>query len=295
MWKTGSLFSAGVLAATLFASAGVPALAAGFETVAQAAPPSATSQGAAAQTSPRTPSPPNATVYFVDLKDGARIPPDVHIRVGLTNMGVAPASVAFPDTGHHHIIVDAPLPPFDEPIPSDDNHIHLGGGQTETDLTLSPGPHTLQLLLGDKDHVPHDPPVYSALIHVTVARPRTPSLPNAEVYFIAPKDGDVIPATSVIRFGLRGMGVAPASVARSNTGQHNLVVDADTPDPDAEILKDEKHLNFDAGETETGIALSPGQHSLQLVFTDHKHLSFDPPLTSKRITVTVSGRAKAEP
>src|SRR5262245_27551886 len=73
---------------------------------------------------------------------------------GLRNMGVAPAGVDITNTGHHHLIVDADLPPFDEPIPTDDHHIHFGKGQTETMLTLTNGKHTLQLILGDKDHIP---------------------------------------------------------------------------------------------------------------------------------------------
>jgi hypothetical protein len=83
-------------------------------------------------------------------------------------MGVAPAGVAFEATGHHHLIVDAPLPPPDQPIPNDAKHLHFGKGQTETSLALPPGPHTLQLLLGDLNHVPHDPPVASEPITITV-------------------------------------------------------------------------------------------------------------------------------
>jgi hypothetical protein len=71
-------------------------------------------------------------------------------------------------TGHHHLIIDAPLPAMDDPIPADDNHKHFGGGQTETTIELPPGEHTLQLLLGDLNHVPHDPPVISDRITITV-------------------------------------------------------------------------------------------------------------------------------
>jgi hypothetical protein len=87
---------------------------------------------------------------------------------GLRNMGVAPAGVDAPNTGHHHLIIDADLPPFDEPIPSDEHHLHFGKGQTETMVTLPPGKHTLQLLMGDKDHIPFNPPLYSKKITITV-------------------------------------------------------------------------------------------------------------------------------
>src|SRR6202166_667600 len=116
-----------------------------------------------------TASPPGASAYFVDLKDGATIGPNTTIHFGLHGMGVAPAGSDKANSGNHHLLIDADLPPLDQPIPNDENHIHFGAGQTEVDLTLAPGPHTLQRLLGDKNHVPHSPPVMSPGIHVTVA------------------------------------------------------------------------------------------------------------------------------
>jgi len=108
-------------------------------------------------------------VYFSDLKDGATIPPKATIRFGLKEMGVAPAGSDRPNSGHHHLLIDTELPALDKPIPNDFNHLHFGTGQTEAQVTLKPGPHTLQLLLGDKDHIPHNPPVMSARIRVVVA------------------------------------------------------------------------------------------------------------------------------
>ncbi|EWY37992.1 twin-arginine translocation pathway signal [Skermanella stibiiresistens SB22] len=90
------------------------------------------------------------------------------VRMGLQNYGVAPAGVRREGTGHHHLIIDSELPPLDEPIPNDRNHLHFGGGQTEARVELPPGQHTLQMLLGDADHVPHDPPVTSSKITITV-------------------------------------------------------------------------------------------------------------------------------
>ena len=125
-----------------------------------------------AQTGGPTPSPPGAKEEFVDLKDGAVIGPKTTIHFGLHGMGVAPAGTKKANTGHHHLLIDTDLPPLDKPIPNDENHLHFGGGQTEVELSLPPGPHTLQLLLGDADHIPHTPPVYSEKIHVTVDSPR---------------------------------------------------------------------------------------------------------------------------
>lgn len=117
---------------------------------------------------PRAASPEGAKLYFISPKDGKTISGKVTVRFGLIGMGVAPAGVANPGTGHHHLIVDAPLPAMDQPIPKDDKHLHFGNGQTETTLELAPGKHTLQLVLADANHVPHAPPVISKQIHITV-------------------------------------------------------------------------------------------------------------------------------
>lgn len=107
-------------------------------------------------------------LYFITPEDGAVLESPVKVKFGLRGMGVAPAGVDVDNTGHHHLLVDTDLPSLDKPIPSDENHIHFGGGQTETALELEPGRHTLQLLLGDHTHVPHDPPIASKKITITV-------------------------------------------------------------------------------------------------------------------------------
>jgi peptidoglycan hydrolase-like protein with peptidoglycan-binding domain len=116
----------------------------------------------------RRPSPVGAKVYIENIVDGQHIPSQTIVRFGLQKMDIAPAGTEKPNTGHHHLIVDAPLPPLDRPIPNDFNHLHFGAGQTEARLTLSPGRHTLQLLLGDDNHLPHDPPILSQPIKVVV-------------------------------------------------------------------------------------------------------------------------------
>src|SRR6476661_9522702 len=115
-----------------------------------------------------SPSPAGAEVYFIDLKDGATVPATLKIYFGLRNMGVAPAGSDRENSGHHHLLIDTELPPLDQPIPNDFNHLHFGAGQTEAEVILKPGTHTLQLLLGDKDHIPHNPPVMSPRIRVVV-------------------------------------------------------------------------------------------------------------------------------
>jgi hypothetical protein len=115
----------------------------------------------------RLSAPPGAKVYIIWPLNGQVVSGGFWLRMGLSNMGVAPAGVDRPNTGHHHLIIDAPLPPVDEPIPSDANHLHFGAGQTEARIELPPGRHTLQLLLGDKDHMSFDPPIVSTQITLT--------------------------------------------------------------------------------------------------------------------------------
>jgi len=115
------------------------------------------------------PAPPGARVYIVWPGNGTVINGGKFwVRMGLQNMGIAPAGVRRDNTGHHHLLIDVDLPPMDEPIPNNKNHLHFGGGQTEARIELPPGKHTLQLLLGDADHVPFDPPVYSEKVTITV-------------------------------------------------------------------------------------------------------------------------------
>lgn len=116
----------------------------------------------------RTPAPDGAAVYLISPSDGDHVKSPVTVRFGLRGMGVAPAGVEKPKAGHHHLLIDVPLPDLDAPVPADDHHLHFGGGQTEAVVELAPGTHTLQLLLGDYRHVPHDPPVVSEKITIVV-------------------------------------------------------------------------------------------------------------------------------
>jgi len=118
-----------------------------------------------------TKSPAGARVYFIGLENGVKVKSPLTLRFGLSGMGVAPAGVEKEATGHHHLLVDAaPLGPADlaAPLPADEHHLHFGKGQTETTLKLAPGRHTLQLVLGDHNHIPLDPSVASDVVTVDV-------------------------------------------------------------------------------------------------------------------------------
>ena len=116
----------------------------------------------------RTAAPKDVHLYIGWPNDGETVKGRFKVWFGLRNFGVAPAGVRKDNTGHHHLLVDADLPPMDEPIPNNRNSIHFGKGQTETYLELPPGRHTLQLLMGDAEHIPHDPPILSKKITITV-------------------------------------------------------------------------------------------------------------------------------
>ena len=119
----------------------------------------------------KTPRPEDAKLYIISPADGATVGKTFTIQFGLKGMGVAPAGIYMGNempTGHHHLLVDVKEVDLKIPVMKDENHIHFGGGQTETELTLEPGEHTLQLLLGDHAHMPHMPPLLSETITVTV-------------------------------------------------------------------------------------------------------------------------------
>jgi len=117
---------------------------------------------------PKSPSAEGATVFFLSPADGDTVSSPFAVEFGVGAMDIVRAGDNTPNTGHHHILIDAGLPGMDMPIPADGNHVHFGDGSSMTELTLEPGEHTLQLLLGDHLHIPHNPPVYSERITVTV-------------------------------------------------------------------------------------------------------------------------------
>ena len=127
------------------------------------------------------------------------------------------------------------------------------------------------------------------LAALAAAQERSAPAANAEVYFISPSDGAAVQGPVTVRFGLKGMGVAPAGVKFDNSGHHHLLVDTDFSELklDAPLPATDKILHFGKGQTETTLTLSPGKHTLEIVLADYLHNSFDPPLHSKKITITV--------
>ncbi len=131
---------------------------------------------------------------------------------------------------------------------------------------------------------------FGLLAAVAAAADRTAPAPGAEVYFITPRNGATVHGPVTVKFGLKGMGVAPAGIKFDNTGHHHLLIDTDfsSLNLDAPLPATDKILHFGKGQTETTLTLAPGTHTLEIVFADYLHTSFDPPLHSKKITITVN-------
>jgi hypothetical protein len=129
----------------------------------------------------------------------------------------------------------------------------------------------------------------SALAMAAFAQPRASAPAGAKVYFVAPKNGATVQNPVVVKFGLKGMTIAPAGTQTANSGHHHLLVDTDLSELNlsAPLPANDKVLHFGKGQTETTLTLPPGKHTLELVFADYEHMSFDPPLHSKKITITV--------
>ncbi len=107
-------------------------------------------------------------VVILQPKNGENVNQTFEVYFGIEGMTLASAGTYEPATGHHHLIIDADLPDLSLPIPSSSNYLHFGQGQDQTQLTLMPGKHTLQLILGDGNHIPHKQPLISKKIEITV-------------------------------------------------------------------------------------------------------------------------------
>ena len=111
---------------------------------------------------------PGATVFIFSPENGATVGSPVTVKFGISGVGIAPAGQHTPNSGHHHLLIDTELANPDQPIPADAQHLHYGKGQTEAAVELEPGTHTLQLVLGDGNHIPHQPPIVSKVVTITV-------------------------------------------------------------------------------------------------------------------------------
>jgi Domain of unknown function (DUF4399) len=132
--------------------------------------------------------------------------------------------------------------------------------------------------------------VLAASVGAVHAQDRTPAPKGAKVFFVGLKDGATVSNPVTVKFGIKGMTLAPAGTATPNTGHHHLFIDTDVP---ADLSKPipaipDKVVHFGKAQTETILTLSPGKHTLQLLLGDQNHIAHNPPVISKKITITVS-------
>ncbi|MFI4926238.1 MAG: DUF4399 domain-containing protein [Burkholderiales bacterium] len=221
--------------------------------------------------------------YFANLKDGAVVNSPFVVKFGLAMRGIVPAGQTVGRSGHHHLLVDQPLPlDFTKALPFTDHYMHFGKGQVETVLNLKPGRHTLTLLLADKGHIPYF--VYSKPIHVTVARQDSAAASAAiqgpkRVELLAPADGAQVRDAFNVRFHASGFNVSDASIKAADTGHFRLTVDRGTVRPAV--------FTFAEGQTEAWLQPPPGDYRLQLEMLSNQDgsvLAAAPPVRVRAVT-----------
>ena len=215
--------------------------------------------------------------HFTNLKDGAVVDSPFVVKFGLSMRGIVPAGQTVGRAGHHHLLVDQPLPlDFTKALPFTDHYMHFGKGQMETVLNLKPGRHTLTLLLADKGHIPYF--VFSKPFQVTVAR-QDPAASAAaiqgpkRVELLSPADGAQVRDAFNVRFHASGFNVSDASIKAADTGHFRLTVDRGTGRPAV--------IAFAEGQTETWLEPPPGDYRLQLELVsnqDGSMLAVSPPV-----------------
>ena len=217
---------------------------------------------------------PAGKVRITEPSDGASVVSPFKVVMAAEKLAVEPASAGVNDgRGHHHIVIDKDLPPKGQPVPADAQHLHFGKGQTDATLDLPPGEHTIRLLFAKGDHIPYDPEITSD-IKVKVTEQR-------KVSFIEPKDGATVTGPFAVKMAAQGLVVEPASSGvNSGRGHHHIIVDADLPANGQPIPSDAQHLHFGGGQTGTTLDLTPGEHTLSLVFADAAHVPYSPYVTA---------------
>ena len=220
-----------------------------------------------------------ASVHFVWPQDGAKIFEASKVIFGLTGKSIHVAGEKIDDQnlGHHHLIIDGKPIEKGKVVPADDQHIHFGKGQTETDVVLKPGKHTLTMQFADGAHRSYGPDM-SATINVEVVAAEA----ERKVFFVEPADGAKVKGPVKVKFGISGMKVQPAGEAPldKTTGHHHIIVNGE-PMPLAKVVPaDEKHIHFGKGQTEAELKLPPGKHKLTMQLADGAHRSYGPNMSS---------------
>jgi hypothetical protein len=248
-----------------------------------AAAPGATSQPGAT---------PKGEVFFVFPNDGAKIFATSTVVFGVKgDLAVAKAGEHIGDKtkGHHHLIIDGAPVPKGTVVPMDEKHIHFGKGQTETEVKLAEGKHTLTMQFAGGEHGSYGPDLAKTINVEVVADPA-----EKKVFFESPKDGAKVQSPVKLKFGIKGFSVRPAGEDPKDktSGHHHIVVDGAPIPPGQPVPKDEKNIHFGKGQTEAELELAPGKHTLTLQLADGLHLSYGAKV-AETISIEVTGPAAA--
>ncbi|MEM7533512.1 MAG: DUF4399 domain-containing protein [Chloroflexota bacterium] len=210
-------------------------------------------------------------VFFKMPLDGAIVPPTFQVVMNAAGVAVDPAGDIIENSGHMHILVDTDFVPAGEVIPNDEQHLHYGDGSLMTELTLTPGPHTLRLQLANGAHIALNGDEYRDEIIVMVSE----DAPDQSVGFVMPADGAVVPETFDVQMTAAGLFVDPAGDIVENSGHFHILVNTDFIPAGEVIPNDEQHLHFGGAQTMTTLTLEPGEYTLRLQLANGAHIALD--------------------
>lgn len=234
---------------------------------------------------------PDQAVGFAQPLDGATVPPTFGVVMYATGLIPEPAGDISAGAGHFHILVDTDFIPAGEVIPKDEQHLHFGDGQLETELTLPPGDHILRLQFADGAHVALEGNRYRDEIRLTVSA----DAPKQQVTIVEPEDGANVVNPFTVKMSATGLFVDSAGALRREDGGHmHLLIDSEFVEPGQVVPKDDQHLHFGNGQLSTSLELEPGEHTIRLQMADGAHVAFDGSQYRDQINVVVAGTVSEE-
>jgi hypothetical protein len=229
-------------------------------------------------------------VFFQQPSDNAIVPLTSTVIMSATSLTIEPAGEVHEGAGHFHILVDTDFVPAGDEIPNDEQHLHFGQAQLETEVGLTAGSHTLRLQFADGAHTALEGDEYRHEIVVGAVD----GAPEQAVRFVTPTDGATVPPTTTVRMAATGLTVEPAGEVREGAGHFHILVDTDFVPAGEVIPNDEQHLHFGKAQLETEVGLTPSEHVLRLQFADGAHTALEGDEYRDEITVNVVEDAPAE-
>ena len=226
---------------------------------------------------------PEQSVRFVHPTDGAIVPPIFSVQMTASGLVVEPSGDVNEGAGHMHLLVDTDFVEPGEVIVNDEMHLHFGGAQLMTELTLEPGAHTLRLQMADGAHTALEGDQYRDEMVVWVQEDAA----DQSVRFVYPTDGAIVPETFPVQMAATGMVVEPSGLIRDAAVHMHILVNEDFTAPGDAIVNDETHLHYGGGQLETELTLEPGEHILRLQAANGAHLALEGEQYQAEITVTV--------